>query len=354
MKRRVNSSLAEQGPGSLSDHSQDHMLDRALRQGEAYQFLSAVYLQGLTPALYAQAADIPVLLPLLSRLDDANHAAAEYEELFGFNVFPYAGVFLTEDGQLGGRFTHDLKVKYDRWNYQPSTDVAPDHLGCMLAYLAYLSDVEARALSHGDKAGLHRVQAEQHTFLVQYIVSWLPVFIHALTLHGQLFYAEIADLTEALIIRHLQELADHVQPEPDEHEMEVFLKPPDILGDEKTGIKDIAAYFMRSAKSGVFLSRKDVRFAGNMLKLPAGFGDRTLMLSNAFQSAINFGEVIPFIDHVMDLVTSFRDYYITLKRTDLHVIHEILDTWIARVEHSLDILCKLRDGHQLMNQETPI
>ena len=272
--------------------------DRAIQRQGAYSFLARTYAEGLSPTVLAIAKEVPVLETVLPHEYDQDQANAEHQGLFGFNVLPYAGVYLTDDGKLGGHIHQDLNSWYTAFEFEPSNDSGmPDHIGTQLAFLASLCrfDVQAHDASPADLL-IPTIHYQQGEFLGNHVVTWIFPFLMALKGQQNLFYSEIAELTEALVISHCIDVGLHRDT--------AFALPAmqDILSEKKTGLKDIAAFLCRPAHSGIYLTRTDIRRIAGSLEIPTGFGDRIQTLSNTLRSAVTFDTLPSLISQLRDRV----------------------------------------------------
>ena len=68
-----------------------------------YVLFGRLLLEGLTPELLPFVQQIPELATAVPKFYDDDIAAAHYQSIFGFNLFPFQSIFLDGSGSSGGR-----------------------------------------------------------------------------------------------------------------------------------------------------------------------------------------------------------------------------------------------------------
>ena len=263
---------------------------QAVEQRErGYTLLARIFAKGITPEVYDQLLEVPVLASVLPDPYDPDQEGAVYHEMFGLNVLPYAGVFLTQDGKLGGAIHQDLNHWYASFGFTPVVlQGVPDHIATQLEFLAFLSGVERTQVESTplDASMMTAARQYQCEFLLEHTMRWCFPFFSSIQAQQNPFFSEVASLTQALIVQHSMEVKSVDQKGP------LLPASADILSDSKTGVKEIASFLCRPIWSGIYLTRKDIKALASSLKVPSGFGDRVQTLSTIFRSAINF-DVLP-------------------------------------------------------------
>ncbi len=266
----------------------------ALARSRAYRLFGRLFLDGLTEDLLPYVQAIPELAVELPELFDGDQAAADYQHLFGFNVFPYASIFLDPAGLLGGDITEAVFRSYRQagFQFQESSESA-DHLGHELDLLAFLCGAEADAWQDALPAMIRPMADLQRDFIDGHLLPWLPPLALALRQQGQPFYVALARLTLDLVTEHRATLspgpaADFELPEP-----------PDLLLDDQTGLKQIVDYLLAPVYSGLYLGRDDIGRLAKRRALPRGFGNRQQMLLNLLRSAAHY-------DGLEDILAALR------------------------------------------------
>src|SRR5918911_4254765 len=96
--------------------------------------------------------------------------ADEYTELFVFQLYPYASVYLGSEGMIGGEARDRVAGFWRALGQMPPAE--PDHLSVMLALYARLCELEEE--ESGGRANWHRAR---RAFLWEHLLSWLPVYL---------------------------------------------------------------------------------------------------------------------------------------------------------------------------------
>ncbi len=324
----------------MPDSSQEDLMERQLG---ACIFLSQLFSTGLTEALYEVAGNIPSLAEHLPASFDADEAAVAHQDLFGFNVLPHAGVFLSEDGKLGGDIDFQCNRFYEAFSFE-SLPESPDHISTQLAFLAHLLDLRMTS----PEASSPLLQA-RFDFLYHHLMPWVNTFLFALKGQNNAFYAEIADLTQVLLFNQLKIINAKAAIT---HEISYFhAPPPDILENKKTGMKQIALFLLRPLHSGIYLSKHEIQAISRSMEVPTGFGDRGQLLSNLFQAALNFDTFSHLIDQLKARTLAFKQHYESINEKNTPAISTNLKPWIDRTSKTLKILGILQTQKIEMSEE---
>ena len=289
---------------------------------ESLRLLGDLFLDGFQPDRLDAARRIPALA---AHLPDGQAAlsddwAAEHYRLFGREVPPYAGIFLTVDGMLGG-WTADLALAFfNRAGFDPgSSGEAPDHLGRAFHFLA------------GRAADLEDPLTQ--AFLGEFLLPWLPGFTRAVRAQRNDFYAALAGCA----LDHAQQLlSDRARPE-----VSLAAFPDDLLDRPETGLRDIARMLLTPAYSGIYLSVGDIRRLGRDLRLPHGFGSRVQLLHNLFRSALTYSTFPEVLQRLEAVIRSWETFYQELEEKDERLAR-ISGFWRMRLQESLAAVRRIR------------
>jgi TorA maturation chaperone TorD len=276
----------------------------ALARRRAYTLFGHLYLSGITAELLPLLQVIPELNSSLAEPFNADEAAADHQHLFGFNLFPYESIFLDPEGLLGGEVTNTVLRRYQQAGFPVDTvAISPDHLGHELHFLAFLCWSEADAWEDDSPAVALEMQRQQGDFLQVHLLRWLLPVVLATRQQGQSFYVALADLTLNLIHHHYTS-ARYAKDN-------LYLLPtsPPLLENEKTGLKEIAAYLMTPVYSGIYLSHDDVSHLARQQYLPRGWGSRAQMLLTLLQSAGQYDTFPAVIAALQETVTKWQSAY---------------------------------------------
>jgi len=310
--------------------------EAAQARHNAYRLFSRLYREGATAVLHPTIQQIPELAPALSTPFDADETAAAHHTLFRFNLFPFESIFLGSDGLLGGDITQGVVNHYQRSGFPVSgDDTSPDHVGIELAYLAFLSGAESDAWEDNLAPTAVRLQRHQSDFLQTHLLRWLPPLIVAIRQQGGPFFTAVADLTLSLVTDHYQTLRNNL----DDTAVHSWQLPPapDLLNDEKTGLKQIAAFLVTPVHSGLYLSRDDVGQLARRQELPRGFGDRQQLLLNLLRAAVQYEQLPHLLDALIRLVQTWQAGYRSMVG-----LASFTAVWQTKLTQTMDLLRQIQ------------
>lgn len=284
----------------------------ALARSRAYALLGRLFLDGLTPEHLEAVAALAVFQPVLPEAQDEDTRAAAYQTTFGLNVMPFAGVFLAPDGQLGGAVGAEVTEAYRQVGFtDPRAE--PEHIGVELAFLAHLT--------RHDHTLIH-----QRHFLDAHLLGWLPALVMSIRQEEDPFFTRAAEVALDVVLDHRAALGP---PEP-----EAFVPPPPpppLLDNPKTGLREVAAYLTHHAQCGLFLSRRTIRQLGRAHRLPGGFGNRALLMTNLLRAAVRYQALPALLDHLRALVDTWAAAYTALQAQEVPGTAEPVACWQARL-----------------------
>lgn len=279
------------GPARADDAAAEAAAEARSR---GYHLLARLLAHGPTSALRAAAETVPALAAALPPAVDPDAVSADHHALFGFDVLPYEGVFRDADALLGGPVTAAVAGAYAAAGWAPPDDgESPDHAAVELAFLAWLAAREADALRARDGAERARVVAARDRFAAEHVLHWLPALAAAVEASGPHdaapFHAAVLGLAIDLAADHVGcGTADGAAPGGCAG---ARAAAECLLGEPRTGLRDIAAFLTRPARSGAYLGRGAVGRAARRAGVLHGFGDRTAMLADALASAAHLERV---------------------------------------------------------------
>ena len=192
--------------------------------------------------------------------------AAAHTELFTFQLYPYASVYLDPRGMLGGEARDRVGGFWRALGQKPPTE--PDHLAVMLAFYAGLCEQSQSQ----DPDHLNRWDQARKAYLWEHLLSWLPVFLIKLESLAPPFYRNWSRiLSEAL--RHeakalgaQERLALHLR------------SAPPMTDPRKDGLDEFLDALLSPVRSGVIWVRADFSRAARELGLGSRAGERRFIL----------------------------------------------------------------------------
>lgn len=266
---------------------------------------------------------------------DARELRVEFTRLFALNVFPYASVFLDPQGLLNTATTARVEAMYAAVDFEPAGDLpigALDHFGVELSFVAHL-------LSSGRTAAADR-------FLESEILSWAPIFLHAVERNARLeVFRILARQTRGWLLDGCRSYTNAVDIQPGNSHSEFALP-----ADDEDDLFSVVNFLVTPAQSGIFLSKEDLSAIGRNLELPIGFGDRGLMLKGLFRSAGEFDRIGMLLGALQTETDAWIQRYSSDGR-DYPATAVALRPWCVRAEETLARLTKMHRASQLATRE---
>ncbi len=280
----------------------------AQARSRAYALFARVLVAGPSPETVSLLRQLPTLSGYLPDDVSLDPCAAEHHRLFGLEVYPYAGVF-TSDEALIGQTATDLTQVYARAGFTPTLrDVSPDHLGVQFSFLSFLAGAEADALEDGVTDASAHLQGLQRSFLDQHLLMWLPPMLAAIRQQRSSVWTQLVELGAELASDQRQQLAgDSAIVTP------AASKVPDLT-QEGTSLDHIVSYLLAPKASGVMLSRGAIVALGRSDELPSGFGSRAVTLRNLIFSAAKYDAWPRLLHELVALVKVHATVYAELAK----------------------------------------
>jgi TorA maturation chaperone TorD len=183
--------------------------------------------------------------------------AADWSELFLFQLYPYASVYLGEQGMLGGEARDRVAGFWRALGVPPPAE--PDHLAALLALYAELAEREGPG--HARRA-----------LLWEHLLSWLPPYLDKVAELGGSFYGSWAELLR----RALEEEAERL---PADGLLPLQLRvAPDLADPREHGAEVFMASLFAPARAGFLVVRADLAAAARALELGLRVGERRYVL----------------------------------------------------------------------------
>jgi len=176
--------------------------------------------------------------------------AADHAELFSFQLYPYASVYVGAQGMLGGEAADRVAGFWRAAGLTPPAE--PDHLAALLGLYASFAEVR------GDRARHLR-----HALLWEHLLSWLPAWLARVGEVAPGPYVAWGSLLRAGLLAAAEELGP-----PAAEPLHLRLAPP------AEGVGSVLA----AVRSGVVLTRADLGRAARELRLGLRQGERRYAL----------------------------------------------------------------------------
>jgi hypothetical protein len=254
-----------------------------LVEAEIFRALGALS-EAPSPELQ-QVADALGLGPLPDR--------AAHGELFLFQLYPYASVYLGAEGMMGGEAADRIAGFWRALGQTPPAE--PDHLAVMLGLQGRLGELEQQA---ADTEARERWRHVRGAFLWEHLLSWLPVFLMKLEDLGAVrdrgepgSPGKASGPVDAFYLRWAVLLGDALRaeaaalPMPDGPEqLPLHLRvAPGCIDPRREGLEGFLASLLTPVRSGIILVRADLARAARELGLGLRLGERRLVLKAMFE-----------------------------------------------------------------------
>ncbi|HEX8140801.1 MAG TPA: molecular chaperone TorD family protein [Pyrinomonadaceae bacterium] len=194
--------------------------------------------------------------------------AATYTELFVFELYPYASVYVGPEGMLGGEARARVG---DFWRALGGVPpVEPDYLAVMLAFYARLVEMEEE---ESDGVRRRSWRAARKAFLWEHLLSWLPLYLTKLAEVAGPFYRGWGELLAQALMAEAETVGR-------QERLPLHLRCAEGLVDPRTERE--AGEFLQSllcpARTGMILLRSDLARAAHELGLGLRLGERKFIL----------------------------------------------------------------------------
>jgi len=197
--------------------------------------------------------------------------ASEYTNLFVFQLYPYASVYLSAEGMLGGEARDRIAGFWRALGQVPPAEV--DHLSVMLALYARLAELE-----RDESVALKREgwRGARRAFLWEHLLSWLPAYLSKMKEIASPFYQGWSELLlnalleEARSVGRQEQLALHLR------------EAPPLADPRENGTEDFLQSLLAPARAGIILVRSDLSRAAQHLELGLRMGERRFVLKSLF------------------------------------------------------------------------
>lgn len=190
----------------------------------------------------------------------------DHTELFVLQLVPYASVYLSLDGMLGGETADRVAGFWRALHLTPPPE--PDHLAALLGLYATIAEHE-----HADPepARARLWHEARRALLWEHLLTWLPPYTAAAARVARPFHAGWARLLGAALHAEARALpaprtpALHLRDLPD---------PPDPSG----ALDPLVRALLAPARSGLLLTRADLARGARQAGLAPRVGDRAFVL----------------------------------------------------------------------------
>lgn len=249
--------------------------------------------------------------------------ASGYTDTFVFQLYPYASVYLGDEGMLGGEARDRVAGFLKALGQEPPQE--PDHLATMLgAYAALCASedeaCEARVREH--------FRVARRAFLWEHLLSWLPVYLDKLERVAPSFYRAWAELLREALDAEAQTLGA-------QEALPLHLREAREVADPRaSSSEEFLKTLLAPVRSGLVLVRDDLARAARDLQTGMRAGERTFALRSLFgQNAAA----------TLDWLASEADTWESLHARRREAHGHVAGWWAARASSTAGLLRELRD-----------
>ena len=194
---------------------------------------------------------------------------ATYTEVFVFNLYPYASVYVGHEGMLGGEARDRVAGFWRALGRMPPAE--PDHLTALLALYATLDDQEA---ADPDPARRLLWRQSRKALLWEHLASWVFAYLDKLGEIAPPFYRSWGALLGEV-------LAAEVGAVGPQEILPLHLRLAPALPDPRQdGAGEFAGALLSPVRSGVVLTRADLARAARDLDAGLRMGERRFILTS--------------------------------------------------------------------------
>jgi hypothetical protein len=190
----------------------------------------------------------------------------EYAELFLFQLYPYASVYLGPEGMLGGEARDRVAGFWRAIEAEPPAE--PDHVAVLLALYAHLVELENQAPSARQKAALGTARA---ALLWEHLLSWLPGYLDKVADLAPEPYRRWGDLL-------MTALEEEARRTPLPQALPLHLRATDALDPQEATSEDLSQAVLAPLRCGMIVTRTDLARAARQNGLGLRAGERRFAL----------------------------------------------------------------------------
>jgi len=255
-------------------------------------------------------------------------SADEYTEIFLFNLYPYASVYLGKEGMLGGEARDRIAGFWRVLNLTPPTE--PDHLSTILGLYANLCELSENinpqsAIRNPQSKRFHHARK---VFFWEHIASWLPAYLHKMKSIASPFYLCWSEILEKVLVEEANALG---KPRIISQHLSENLSLHDP---REKGFEDFLNSLIAPARSGMILTRDDFARAANELNLGIRIGERKFMIKSLFGQNHKL---------VLSWLSNEADTWLKWYQSQEKIFGETAKAWIGKASATKQLLKEMED-----------
>ncbi len=195
--------------------------------------------------------------------------ASEYAEVFVFQLYPYASVYLGAEGMLGGEARERVAGFWRALGQRPPVEA--DHLAALLALYARLVELEE---TEEDAARREGWRGARKALLWEHLLSWLGAYLDKLSEVAPPSYRGWGELLMKALLAEVSVVGE-------QGALPAHLRDAEGFADPRAGeVEEFLQTLLAPARSGLILVRSDLSRAARALGLGARAGERKFTLKS--------------------------------------------------------------------------
>lgn len=250
--------------------------------------------------------------------------AAEHTGVYVLQVYPYASVYLGEEGMMGGEARDRVSGFWRAVGQTPPPEA--DHIAALLGlYAGLLSQAEAET----DAARRVLVEQAAAALLWEHILSWMPPFVGALRSWGTDFHRAWSDLLIAVLVEEAGRfpyagvLPSHVRSAAEL-----------IAGDDPA---DHIAAVLAPVRSGIVITRGDLARGAATAGVGLRVGERRFILKAMFEQ-----DPRATLRWMADFAAAWRDSHTGLRAG----LGDLARFWEDRAARAAELFAQMKTGSE--------
>lgn len=194
----------------------------------------------------------------------------EYTDLFVHQLPPYASIYVDGEGKIGGEARSRIAGFWLAMNLTPPSE--PDHLATLLGLWASITQ---ETVGEGQPERRSLLEHAAVTLVWEHLASWLGPYLGRVAELSENF-GPWAELLAAVVGDTLKGVS------PPDSPVHLTDEPKDLQGPD-----DLVAYLLTPIRSGLVLTRTDLKRAASDLALGARVGERAFELRSLIEQDVH-------------------------------------------------------------------
>lgn len=246
-----------------------------------------------------------------------------YTNVFVFQLYPYASVYVGAEGMLGGEARDRVAGFMAALGHEVPAE--PDHLALLLGAYAGLAEAEGGDVDARRRESRRRAR---RALLWEHLLSWLPIYLDKVERVAPRFYRRWAETLGAALDAEAAELGAP-------SELPLHLREAPALADPRVAApEEFLKTLLAPARSGLVIVRDDLARAARELGTGIRAGERLFALRS-----------------LMGQDAAGTLNWLAREAEEWHALHQrrrgahgpIAEWWAARAASTAKLLRELRD-----------